>query len=73
MVVTKVVIHPHRDMVAPIETQIRQVPALLEIGHIGREHGDAHVCSKIYVLKYTECHPPGSSSMIQLLLYDSVN
>ena len=27
-------------------------------GHMGREHGDAQECSKIYVLKYTECHSP---------------
>ena len=25
---------------------------------MGREHGDAHLCSEIYVLKYTECHTP---------------
>ena len=32
---------------------------LLLKGHMGREHGDAQERSKIYVLKYTECHPPG--------------
>ena len=31
--------------------------AVTERAH-GKEHGDAHECSKIYVLKYTECHPP---------------
>ena len=34
--------------------------AVAERAH-GKEHGDAHECSKIYVLKYTECHPPDQS------------
>ena len=31
--------------------------AVAERAH-GKEHGDAHERPKIYVLKYTECHPP---------------
>ena len=27
---------------------------------MGTKHGDAQECSKLYVLKYTECHPPGT-------------
>ena len=30
---------------------------------MGRKHGDAQECSKIYVLKYTECHPPAPVSL----------
>ena len=33
--------------------------AVAERAH-GKEHGDAHERSKIYVLKYTECHPPSA-------------
>ena len=36
----------------------KNVTLLLLKEHMGREHGDAQECSKIYVLKYTECHPP---------------
>ena len=38
------------------KTSRRWSCAVAERAH-GKEHGDAHECSKIYVLKYTECHP----------------
>ena len=48
----------------------KNVTLLLLKGHMGREHGDAQECSKIYVLKYTECHPPASIPWLYLVTYD---